>query len=58
MTIAIPARKGLIVRKIAAERPDLTPKQIAKAAGMNKAYALKAMSKTTFGKDRTKSIAR
>jgi len=57
MSIAIPARMGLIVKKLAAERPDLTPKELARLAGTNRGYATKALGQETFGNDRVKSRA-
>lgn len=57
MSIAIPVRKGLVVKKLAAERPDLTPNEIARLARTDRGYALKVLGQQTGGNDRVKSRA-
>lgn len=57
MTIAIPARKGLVAKRLAETKPELTPAEIAKRAGTNRSFALKAIGQTRFGRDKPKSRA-
>lgn len=58
MPIAAPPRKALVVRKITAERPDLTPGEIAKLAGVDRGYAAKALKAPHMGRDKPKSRVR
>ncbi len=59
MQIAIPPRKGLLARKIAAERPELTPPpEIARLAGTNSGHVVKALKQDHFGRQKPKSRAK
>jgi hypothetical protein len=57
MPIAITPKKGLVAQKIAAERPDLKPGQIAKLAGMSPGHVAYALARKSFGRDKPKSRA-
>jgi len=58
MPIAITPRKGLVAKRIAAQRPELDPNQIAKLVGTGATYVRKAITQERFGRDKVKSIAR
>lgn len=55
MPIAIPPRKGLVVQKIASERPDLTPAQLAKLAGIGGGSVHYALGRKRFGRNKPKT---
>lgn len=57
MPIAAPVRKGLVARRIAAERPELSPNEIARLAGTGASNVKKALARSTVGKDKPKSVA-
>jgi hypothetical protein len=55
MPIAIAPRKGLVAKHLAEANPDLSPSEIAKRAGTNRSFALKAIGQARFGRDKPKS---
>jgi hypothetical protein len=58
MSIAVKPRKGLRAKRIAEERPDLAPEEIARLVGTNKRYVERAIAAEQFGRDKPKSKAR
>ncbi len=58
MSIAVTPRKGLLARRIAREQPELSASEVAKLVGTNGGYVIKAISKSTFGRDKPKSRIR
>jgi len=56
--IAIPVRKNVQAKHLAAQSPDLTPKQIARAIGTHPGNVAKALAAKHFGRDRIKTRAR
>lgn len=57
MPIAAPVRKGLIAKRIAADRPDLSPAQIGRIVGTGASYIKVALQKPHLGRDKVKSVA-
>ena len=58
MSIAVKPRKGLRAKRIAEERPDLPPEEIAKIVGTNKRHVERSIAADHFGRDKPKSVQR
>lgn len=58
MVFAVPPRKGLLASGIAAERPELSPVEVAKLAGTDRGHAARSIGKTSFGRDKPKRRAK
>ena len=57
MSIAVKPRKGLRAKRIAEERPDLPPGEIAKIVGTNKRHVERSIATEKFGIEKVKSRA-
>ena len=55
MPIAIPPRKPLVAKKLAAERPDLTPSQVGRLIGASGDFVAKAIAQQRFGRQKPKT---
>lgn len=58
MGIAVKPQKGLRAKRIAEERPDLPPEEIAKLVGTNKRHVQRSIAARRFGRDKPKSQRR
>lgn len=58
MSIAVKPRKGLRAKRIAEERPDLPPEEIAKLVGTNRRHVERSIAAERFGRDKPKSQQR
>jgi hypothetical protein len=58
MPIAIKPRKNVLAARLAAERPELTRREVGKIVGLAPSAVQKAIVADHFGKDKPKSPAK